>query len=334
MTQYKVAVLGCGTIFSRHLSAIQNNPKHYQLIGIYDPRTEEQQKYCTNLKIRAYSSESEVYNDTSVNCVVILTPSNLHFSQAMRALNSKKNVILEKPATFLASELKKLEDVALQNKVQVFGVLQVRLNPAVIVVKKAIDLGLLGAIRATSLIQRWQRPINYFTGWRGTMATGGGVLREFGIHYLDVLQYLVGVPKVVSATFFNTKFQSTDVKDTVYALFNFGTFGGSMEISIASEPQNLECTLSIMSDQGFIKLGGKSLDEIVASHFLSEEVTDKLANIKQEIFANEVATLATLGASPYHPELYRQLIINPNQFALGQMYNVTDLIERIYAFNC
>jgi UDP-N-acetyl-2-amino-2-deoxyglucuronate dehydrogenase len=331
MQKYNVAVLGCGAIFGRHLSAIQNNPEYYKLVGLYDPKIELQDKYSKDLNVRAYESEDAVYKDPSINCVVILTPNNLHYSQAIKALNSKKHVILEKPATFLGNELKELEQIAKLNGVNIFGVLQVRLNPAVIITKRAIANGLLGNIRGVSLVQRWQRPINYFTGWRGSMATGGGTLREFGVHYLDTLQFLLGVPKVISASFFNTKFMATDVNDTVYSLFDFGSHGGSMEISIAAEPKNLECTLSIMSDNGFVKLGGKSLDEIVVSDFLSEDNATKFNKIKQNVLESEVATLATVGASPYHPELYRQIILEPSRFALGEMYNVIDLVERIYA---
>ena len=240
-------------------------------------------------------------------------------------------MILEKPATFLANEVKELEQVAAQNSVKIFGILQVRLNPAVIIAKAAIEQGLLGHIRGASLIQRWQRPLSYFSGWRGSMASGGGILREFGVHYLDAMQYLVGVPKVVSASFFNNKFYHTDVNDTIYALFDFGKFGGSMEISIAAEPRNLECTLSIMGESGFLKLGGKSLDEIVANEFLQDDQTDKFAAIKDDVIKRQVAVLASTGASPYHPELYRQLVLNEETFALGQMYNVIDLVERIYA---
>lgn len=331
MQKYNVAVLGCGAIFSRHLSAIQNNPEYYNLVGIFDPKVDLQAKYANELKVKGYASEDDVYNDSLVNCVVILSPNNFHVTQAIKALTSKKHVIIEKPATFTGDELRNLEKVAKDNGVSIFGILQVRLNPAVIIAKMAIEQGLFGQVRGVSLIQRWQRPLSYFTGWRGEMATGGGILREFGIHYLDVLQHLVGVPKVVGASFFHTKFQGTDVNDTVYALFDFEQYGGAMEISIAAEPKNLECTLSITAEYGYLKLGGKSLDEIIASDFLSEENALKFAAIKQDVLSRSGVGLATQGASPYHPELYRQIVFNPQQFALGQMFNVTKLVENIYA---
>ncbi len=281
MVKYNVAILGCGAIFSRHLAAIQNNPEHFKLIGLYDPVHELQTKYTQELNVKAYNSEDEVYTDQEINCVIILTPSNLHYKQAMTAMTNKKYVIVEKPATFLANELDDLNSFATKQGVRIFSVLQVRLNPAVMTVKKALESGLLGKVRSVSLVQRWQRPPGYFSGWRGSQETGGGILREFGIHYLDILQFLVGVPQVSHASFFNTKFKQTDVSDTAYGLLDFQTFGGSFEVSIAAEPKNLECSLSIMTDKGFIKLGGKSLDEIITIE-LGDEAGLKQFDLIQE----------------------------------------------------
>lgn len=330
--QYNIAILGLGAIFGRHLSAITANKEHYNLIGVFDPIMELKNKYANELKVPAYSKEEDVYTDVNVNCIAILSPSYLHYEQAIKAIKNKKTVILEKPATFSITDLNKIQALACENGVEVFCILQVRLNPAVMIAKLARESGILGNIRSVSLVQRWQRPLDYFAGWRGAMATGGGMLREFAIHYLDAMQFILGgTPKVVGATFFQNKFKNTDVADSIYSLFDFGTFGGSMEISIAAEPKNLECTLSIMCENGFVKLGGKSLDEIVSSEFLQTTTKDKFEEIKKEVEKREVATLASLGASPYHPELYRQIILDKNRFALSETHNVIKLIEEIYS---
>lgn len=332
MVKYKVSILGCGAIFSRHLSAIKNNPEHFKLIGIYDPINELKTKYATELNVFAYASEEDAIKDCEVNCVAILSPNHLHYLQARTAIANKKHVILEKPATFLTTELDELNQAAKENGVEIYAVLQVRLNPAVIIAKKVFEMGLFGKVRSVSLIQRWQRPLDYFSFWRGSQKTGGGILREFGIHYLDILQYLVGMPSVNYASFFNTKFYATDVSDTVYGLLDFGQFGGSFEISIAAEPRNLECSLSIMTDKGFLKLGGKSLDEIIIVDFIDAVDHERFNLVKDEVNARQTAALVQHGASPYHPELYRQIVINPERFALKQTYNVIKLVEEAYNF--
>ena len=249
---------------------------------------------------------------------------------AIKSLNHNKHVILEKPATFYADELAQIIKLAKQKNLNVFGVLQVRLNPSIIIIKSVIEQGLLGNIRGVSLTQRWQRPPTYFVGWRGAMETGGGVLREFSIHYLDVLQYLIGVPKVLSSSFYNTKFKDNNVSDTIYSLFDFGKFGGTFEVSIAAEPKNIECSLSILSDEGYVKLGGKSLDEIVVCDFIDAQIKEKFISIQKSILEKNSSLLALSGASPYHPELYKLIVDNPSLFHLDQTYNVISLIENIY----
>ena len=337
MSKYNVAILGCGAIFNRHIAAIANNKDHFNLIGIYDLISELKDKCSVELNVKGYLSEEDVYADPDINCVVILTPNHLHYTQAVLAMKNKKHVIIEKPATFRADEVNQLNDIAKANNVEIFCILQVRLNPAVLIAKEIIQQKLLGDIRGVSLIQRWQRPVNYFSGWRGSMQTGGGVLREFGIHYLDIMQYLVGCPKVCFAKFYQKKFTTGDVSDMAYGVLEFNknetnSFGGSFEVSLVAEPKNLECTLSIMGSSGFLKLGGKSLDEIVTADFLDSTILDKYTTIRNDIESNQSTNIALPGASPYHPELYRQIIINPKRFALSETYNVIKLVEDAYSF--
>lgn len=332
MTKYNVAILGCGAIFNRHLAAIEGNRANFNLLGIYDPVSDLQDKYVTDLKVKGYKSENELYEDPDINLVVILSPSNLHYQQAMRAIESKKHILLEKPATFLTAEIDNLNCLAKIQNVNIFSVLQVRLNPAVMIAKEAITQGVLGKLHGVSLIQRWQRPESYFAGWRGSRVSGGGILREFGIHYLDIVQFLAGVPKISHANFFNSKFKVGDISDTIYGLFDFQTFGGSFEVSVAAEPKNLECSLSIMAENGFLQLGGKSLDEISRIELTSPSLHDKFKQIEINIASKNTAPLVNQGASPYHPELYRQLIVNPDRFKLAETFNVIRMIEDAYSF--
>lgn len=330
MVKYRAAVLGCGAIFSRHLAALQANSTEYDFIGYYDPNENIQAKLKHDLpKQIAYQNEDEIYADSSVNCVIILTPSYLHYTQAKKAILAHKNVIIEKPASFKPEQLVELENLAHQNNVDIFCILQVRLNHSVKLVKQVIAEGLLGEIRSSSLVQRWQRPINYFTGWRGTYQQCGGVLNEFGIHYLDIMQFILGVPKVKAAQFFNTKYINSEVADSAYALLDFGKFGGTMEICLTAEPHNIEVSLIIMGSRGYLKMGGKSLDQITTVEFLDDADTAKYEKICENVLGHKIDNQVSIGACPHHPELYKQIIQNPDSFRLKQTRNVIELIKQI-----
>jgi UDP-N-acetyl-2-amino-2-deoxyglucuronate dehydrogenase len=327
---YKLAVLGCGAIFNRHLSAILANNNYYQLIGVYDCNQELQKKCQDQLKVKGYASEDEMYQDQDINCIVILTPSGLHYKQIKCAINAGKHVIVEKPPTLKADQILELDKLSSKLNLNIFTILQVRLNRSVMIVKKFIELGHFGNVRGFNLVQCWQRPASYFSGWRGSLATGGGILSEFAIHYLDVLTSIFGKPRVISAKGYNNKFTHCDVNDTIYTIFDYGKFGGVCEISIAAEPRNIRCGLTLVSDRGFIELGGKSLDEIISAEFLDPQISQEFLQIKEEVESVDIAGLAQTGVSPFHPECYRQLIINPDTFKLISSYQVVSLVENIY----
>lgn len=330
MSQYNVAVLGCGAIFSRHLAALQANNDAYNFVGYYDLSHSVIEQLKKELpKQKAYHQEEDIYNDPNVNCIVILTPSYLHYEQAKKALLSGKNVIVEKPVAFKPEQLDELEQLSKEKNLDFFCILQVRLNPSITLVKKLLNENLIGEIRSCSLAQRWQRPINYFSGWRGTYQGCGGVLNEFGIHYLDIMQYLLGLPNVVAAKFFNNKFKDSEVSDSVYAILDFGSFGGAMEITLAAEPHNIEVSLLIMGSKGFVKLGGKSLDQIVEIAFQDDKDLLRYQEICELILGYKIDNQVTIGACPHHPELYKQILINKKIFGINQTKNVINLINQI-----
>ena len=106
MAKYQVAVLGCGSIFSRHLAALKANSEHYDFIAYYDPSQTAITKYSAELDSQhLYSCEDEAYSDFATNCIILLTPSHLHYAQAKKAMLNHKSVILEKPATFSVEQL-------------------------------------------------------------------------------------------------------------------------------------------------------------------------------------------------------------------------------------
>ncbi len=53
---------------------------------------------------------------------------------------------------------------------------------------------------------------------------------------------------------------------------------------------------------------------------------------KNQAIKNSVASKANQGASPYHPELYRQIVQNPDAFKLVETTDAVNLIEQIYNY--
>src|SRR5699024_9967206 len=82
------------------------------------------------------------------------------------------------------------------------GVFQARLNKNVGLIKKALDEGRFGKLLLASMQVKWFRDQDYYDSgaWRGTWdLDGGGALMNQSIHAVDLLCYLAGNPKSVSA---------------------------------------------------------------------------------------------------------------------------------------
>src|SRR6185369_13861904 len=99
------------------------------------------------------------------------------------------------------------------------GVFQMRLGRGVRLLKAAIEAGRFGRLTLCSAYIKWWRDPAYYTSsnWKGTRALdGGGALMNQGIHAVDLLQWLAGMPVEVTA-FAATLGHQIEVEDTLVA---------------------------------------------------------------------------------------------------------------------
>lgn len=326
----KVGIIGCGKIFPRHLEAIEYN-NDYKLVSVCDIDVGALKKAQQLPVVRGYTCYKEMIEKEDLNFIVVATPNSLHYEQSMHALSNGCDVLIEKPATLNPNLIQNLIAESEKTGQNIYCVLQVRLNSCIHNLKHLIDNNKIGNIRGVSLIQRWQRPKEYFYDWRGTPEIGGGILHECGIHYLDIMCYLLGKPNVISSQKYNTKHRGTEIEDTVYSIVDYGDFGGNIEVNISSEPQNLECSISIMTDLGFIKLGGKAMNEVETLLFLDKKKEKEIRNyMNSNSFVGTPNSYGSYaGSCPNHPELYK----NIQNFSLKETQMVLSLISEIY-MNC
>lgn len=326
LKNYKVGIIGCGAILPRHIEAIQQTD-NYELVALCDIQLSLVSNLADKYEVLGYTDYKQMIADSDVDFVVIATPNSLHYEQSMYALKNGCNILVEKPVAFTPKEVTQIiAQAAMENQVA-YCVLQVRLNPTVLLMKEILDKKILGNIRGVNFVQRWQRPLEYFSGWRAIPNVGGGTLYECGIHYLDILQFLFGVPNVLHSTTYETK-HSVGIEDTIYALFDFGSYGGTCEVTISAEPKNLECSLSILGSNGYIKLGGKALNIIESAEFLSHGARVKFEDLAKSYYIDSEPNNygSYEGSCPNHPFVYQ----NIHEFEMKETINVIGLIDDIY----
>ena len=80
--------------------------------------------------VQIYQSWEEMLEKGVFDVVYISTPHTLHYQHVLKALNSRRNVLLEKPATMNAGQYRKLVELAKKNNVVLMEAMWTRYLPA------------------------------------------------------------------------------------------------------------------------------------------------------------------------------------------------------------
>ncbi len=128
-------------------------------------------------------------------------PNHLHAPMTIAALKAGKHVLCEKPISLSLDEASAMQrEAKQQQRVLAIGVVN-RYNSYVNLVKELIESGELGEVYHVSFCFKGFRSIPGLGGWFTTKAlSGGGVMIDWGIHFLDLALYVLGLPKPVSVS--------------------------------------------------------------------------------------------------------------------------------------
>ena len=132
----KVGVLGAGHLGKIHLRLLQQSKK-YELVGFYDPSTENTKKVEAEFGYKSFLSIDELID--AVEVVDIVTPTLSHFDCAKNAIEKGRHIFIEKPIAKTVIEAEAIKTLASQYHVlgQVGHV--ERFNPAFLAVKEMIN---------------------------------------------------------------------------------------------------------------------------------------------------------------------------------------------------
>ena len=203
MAKLKVGVIGCGTIAnSAHIPSYMNNPEaeiRYFCDIIPEKAQAAVAKYGCGKAVTDYR---EVLRDPEIDAVSVCTPNRMHSIITIDALHAGKHVLCEKPAARVYAEALEMQKVQHETgKILNIGVVN-RFNSAVNRIREIIQAGELGELYHVYVSFRVQRGIPGLGGAFTTKAiAGGGVLIDWGVHYLDIVMYCTGdpLPRTVSA---------------------------------------------------------------------------------------------------------------------------------------
>ena len=285
MRTLRFALIGCGRISPKHISALIDHQESVALVSVCDLVSERaearanQYHESTGVKPEVYTDYQAMMDTVPFDVAVIATESGYHARIALDCLEQNKHVLIEKPMALSLEDVDKINRLADEKELTVAVCYQNRFNPPIQKLRRAIDENRFGKIINGTARILWTRTQQYYdqAPWRGTKELDGGVLMNQCIHNIDLLQWMMGSPVVSVKSETGTYLRDIEMEDFGAVLIRFENGSiGIIEGSACVYPENLEETLSIFGETGTAVIGGLAVNVIETWHFADKRDYDTI----------------------------------------------------------
>jgi len=237
-TELGFGIIGSGTIAHFHALAI-NDTTGARLVGVASRNATTARALAEKHGAPFHTTEvDELVARPDIHVICIATPSGAHLEPALAAIRAGKHLVIEKPLEITVERIDAVLTAAQSAGVVVAPIFQARFGANVRHLKTAIETGRLGRLVLASAYIKWHRPAAYYQGWKGSRALdGGGAAMNQGIHGIDLLQWLAGMPVEVFGHTARRVHTAIESEDTAVATLRYADGAlGTLEASTALYP--------------------------------------------------------------------------------------------------
>lgn len=190
MRTIKIGLLGSGDVADLHAEAINSLPGA-ELAGLWNRTVEKGKIKAAQYGCKTFTTEDELFNDTDIDAVFILTNMETHCEYTLRAAAAGKHILVEKPAASNIAELERMQKAVVQAGVKCMPVHNYIYEAGIQRTKNMIERGKLGVITQFYMLYN----IHHADEIR---ARYPGVIRQILTHHSYTMLYLAGMPKTIS----------------------------------------------------------------------------------------------------------------------------------------
>ena len=243
MNSVKTAIIGCGSIANAHVRGLkllwENGVRTFEIIAVCDideTRAERMSEGISSFqgyKPAIYTDVEEMLSlEAQLQAVDICTVHKEHHDIAIKCLEAKKHITIEKPLAITIRTAHKILDSAEKNGCILQVAENYRRAPSERAINWAIKEGMIGKLRMLYWEDIFERL--WYWGWRDHKElAGGGWTLDGGVHFADLFRYHIGeveelyaISKTYNPIRFRDKERLTDpveitVEDTTMALLRF-----------------------------------------------------------------------------------------------------------------
>jgi len=282
----RFALLGvAGYIAPKHLNAIKVTG--HELIAALDPNDSVGvlDSYFPNTHFFTSFERFERFvvkqkNETPIDYFSICSPNHHHDTHCRFALMNGANAICEKPLVLNPWNLESLQRTEAQTGQSIFNILQLRLHPEIIKLKKFVSEN-DEKVYDVDLTYITSRGPWYNISWKGNPEKSGGITSNIGIHFFDMLLWIFGRVENQSVYALNDKYASgfLQLKKANVRWF-LSVDGNHLSQEVKENGLTVERSLTIDNQSfdfsnGFEKLHVKSYENILSGNgFTTNDVAD------------------------------------------------------------
>lgn len=311
-TAKKFAMLGvAGYIAPRHMKAIKDTGNDlvaamdkFDSVGIIDSYFPDADFFTEFERFDRHIDKMR-RNGGKIDYVSICTPNYLHDAHIRFALRNQADAICEKPLVLNPWNVEALQQIEKESGRRVYTILQLRLHPAIIALKKRIDALDDSQMHEIDLSYITSRGNWYFRSWKAELEKSGGIATNIGVHFFDMLSWIFGPvsENIVHYSTANTAagfLQLKKAKVRWFMSLDYNTLPEEVKL----KGQRTFRSITIDGDElefsgGFTDLHTESYKQILSGNGSTLETAKNAINIVYEIRNLKQAGLR----GDYHPYL-------------------------------
>lgn len=193
----RVGIIGFGLAGRVFHAPLVSSVEGLELAAIVERSTNHAAERYPGVTI--YRTVEDLLRDTSIDLVVVASPSGTHYEVARQCLEAGKPIVVDKPVCTTPQQIAELRALAASKNLPLIPFHNRHWDGDFLTVRKLLHEGTLGRLVSfESRMDRWN-PGRTRVAWKDDDAAGGGLLLDLGTHVVYLALTLFGLPLAVSA---------------------------------------------------------------------------------------------------------------------------------------
>lgn len=188
----RLGLIGCGEAGSLRAAAIARL-KGFRLAAVADADPVRARMQAERYGAVADPNWQSLVRRTDLDAIIVSTPPQLHAAMCIRALESGKHVLCEKPLARTPAECRQILEAAERSGRMLATGFNYRFYPAILKAREIFDSELIGELDHIRSYAGHPGGSEFTHPWVHDVGMmGGGALLDNGIHIIDLTRYFLG----------------------------------------------------------------------------------------------------------------------------------------------